>query len=125
MLTAGNRTQTWDPDNRLDTVTVTASGATVMSYDYTGMRVKKNSPSGITLYPFSGYQIDPSGTIIKYIRAGTENIASKKSRGEKPFYHNDHLGGVNITTDGAGFMAQIIEYDPWGKVSPGIPGTQY
>lgn len=115
MLTGGNRSYIWDFDNRVDTVTTGGLSAT-MAYDYTGIRVKKTG-NGTTYFPFSGYEISPTGVITKYIRIGIENVAAKKSPGETLFYHNDHLGGVNITTHAGGIMAQIIEYDPWGKVS--------
>jgi hypothetical protein len=36
---------------------------------------------------------------------------------EKRFYHNDHLGGVNVITDIFGARIQLTEYDPWGKVT--------
>jgi len=72
---------------------------------------------GTTYFPFSGYEEGPGSLRTKYIRIGIENIASKKSTGEKLFYHNDHLGGVNVITNDTGLLAQIIEYDPWGKVS--------
>ncbi|MBI4595480.1 MAG: hypothetical protein HY730_03775, partial [Candidatus Tectomicrobia bacterium] len=61
--------------------------------------------------------MDPNGVITKYIRIGIENIAAKKSTGDTLFYHNDHLGGVNVITDDWGSRVQLIEYDPWGKVS--------
>jgi hypothetical protein len=115
MLTGGNRTYIWDTDNWLDTVT-TGGASSFMSYDYTGIRVKKDGSGGITTYPFSGYEIDPNGVTTKYIRIGIENVAAKKSTGEKLFYHNDHLGGVNVITDDFGSRVQLIEYDPWGKV---------
>jgi len=116
MLTGGNRTFVWDFDNRVSSVTT--SGVTAsMFYDYTGMRVEKDSSSGTTIFPFSGYEIGPGGISVKYIRIGIENIASKKSTGEILFYHNDHLGGVNVITNTSGLLAQLIEYDPWGKVS--------
>ena len=87
-----------------------------MSYDYTGIRIRKSAPGGITYFPFAGYEIDPFGTVTKYIRIGNDNVAAKKG-GDKLFYHNDHLGGVNVITDILGAMAQLDEYDPWGKVS--------
>ncbi|MGH7836148.1 MAG: hypothetical protein ACREQK_21055 [Candidatus Binatia bacterium] len=59
--------------------------------------------------------------MTKFIRIGIETFAAKKqtSGGATStfFYHNDHLGGVNVITDSAGVKAQLIEYDPWGKVS--------
>ena len=109
-LTGGGRTFTWNVDNRVDTV----NGA-VMSYDYTGVRVKKSGAVTI-LYPFTGYE-DRSGVITKYIRAGNEIIASKEGTSTKRFYHNDHLGSVNVISDINGGQVQLNEYDPWGKIS--------
>ena len=123
MLTAGNRTQQWDFDNRLATVEGGPGGRLDMTYDYTGLRVTKQVNldfNQITTYPFSGYEIDNGGVITKYIRTGNEIFASKKGSvetGEKLFYHNDHLGGVNILSNEVGISVQVIEYDPWGRVS--------
>ena len=116
MLTRGNQTLTWDIDNRVSSVSITGGGTTSMEYDYSGARVKKSAPTGITLYPFSGYEIDPNGVITKFIRVGGESIASKRGT-SKYFYHNDHLGSVNVITDIAGTRVQLNEYDPWGAVS--------
>jgi hypothetical protein len=70
----------------------------------------------VTLYPFSGIEIGPDGVMVKYIRVGGEILARRKGA-EKLFYHNDHLGGVNVITDIGGVRVQLVEYDPWGKVS--------
>src|SRR3989337_2366672 len=99
-----------------------------MQYDYTGMRVKKDAPTGMTLFPFKGYEIAPDGTITKFIRIGIETFAAKKGT-QQLFYHNDHLGGVNVITDGSGARCQLNEYDPWGGESrsetptPATPAT--
>jgi RHS repeat-associated protein len=109
-LTGAGRSFTWDADNRAETV----NGA-LMYYDYTGTRVKK----GATIYPFTGYE-DRSGTITKYIRIGNEIIASKESTSTtsiKRFYHNDHLGSINVVSDLNGYRLELFEYDPWGKIS--------
>jgi hypothetical protein len=53
MLTRGIQNIAWDVENRLGNVS-TVGGTTYMGYDYTGMRVKKNAPAGITLFPFQG-----------------------------------------------------------------------
>jgi len=87
-----------------------------MEYDYAGVRVKKDAPTGIILYPFAGVEIDPNGVMTKYIRIGVETFASKKGT-NRYFYHNDHLGGVNVITDVGGAWCQRNEYDPWGSVS--------
>jgi len=97
-----------------------------MQYDYTGMRVKKDAPTGMTLFPFKGYEIAPGGTITKFIRLGIETFAAKKGT-QQLFYHNDHLGGVNVIMDINGLKCQLNEYDPWGSVSRSegpTPGSQ-
>ena len=87
-----------------------------MQYDYTGMRVKKDAPTGLTLFPFQGYEIAPDGEITKFIRIGVETFAAKRGTLQR-FYHNDHLGSVNVITDINGVQVQRNEYDPWGSVS--------
>jgi RHS repeat-associated protein len=57
--------------------------------------------------------------MTKYIRIGVESFASKKGT-NKYFYHNDHLGSVNVITDINGVQVQLNEYDPWGGVSKQI-----
>jgi RHS repeat-associated protein len=109
------RTFSWTPDNRVASVTM--GSTTFMDYDYTGIRVKKTSGSAVTIYPFGGYEIGPDGVISKFFKVGNEILAAKKSTGEKLFYHNDHLGGVNVITNISGTRVQLTEYDPWGKVS--------
>jgi len=110
VLTGAGRSYAWTVDNRLDVV-----GSAVMSYDYTGIRVKK-SGFGTTYFPFTGYEVQGT-TVTKYIRIGNEIIASKEGTSTKRFYHNDHLGGVNVITDSYASRVQLTEYDPWGKVS--------
>jgi uncharacterized protein RhaS with RHS repeats len=120
MLTRGNQTLPWTVDNRVASVSISGGGTTSMEYDYSGMWVKKTAPAGITLYPFAGYEIDPNGVITKFIRAGGESIASKKGTA-KYFYHNDHLGSVNVVTDITGMRVQLNQYDPWG-LGRGVAG---
>jgi RHS repeat-associated protein len=90
-----------------------------MVYDYTGIRVRKIGNAGITYFPFTGYEVN-AGVVTKYIRAATEIIASKQGTNDKRFYHNDHLGSVNVITNADGVQVQVNEYDPWGKVSRSV-----
>jgi uncharacterized protein RhaS with RHS repeats len=115
MLARGNQTLASTIDNRVASISISGGGTTSMEYDYSGMRVKKSAPA-TTLYPFAGYEIDPNGVITKFIRVGGESIASRKGTA-KYFYHNDHLGSVNVVTDETGVRVQLNEYDPWGAVS--------
>ena len=68
------------------------------------------------LLPVTGDEVQGL-TFTKYIKIGTELIASKRDGVGKLFYHNDHLGGVNFITDIFGVMVQLDEYDPCEKVS--------
>ena len=36
---------------------------------------------------------------------------------ETTYYHQDHLGSVNVITDKAGLARSLTEYDPFGKIS--------
>jgi len=70
--------------------------------------VKKLGVGGLTVYAFQGYEIAPDGEIAKFIRIGVETFASKRGT-NKYFYHNGHLGGVNVITDVTGGRAQLNE----------------
>jgi hypothetical protein len=70
----------------------TLEATTWMEYDYTGMRVKKSAPAGITLFPLQRYKIDPGGLVTKFIGIGIETFAAKRGA-NKQYYHNDRLGG--------------------------------
>lgn len=113
------RTYTWTQDNRVASVTM--GSPVYMDYDYSGARIKKTSGSNLTLYPYPGYEIGPDAVIIRYFKIGNEIVAAKKSTGVKLFYHNDHLGGVNVITKLDGTVFQRTEYDPWGKVTRNEP----
>jgi RHS repeat-associated protein len=128
-LDGAGRTFVWTADNRVDSVTL--GSTTSMDYDYTGTRVKKTNGNAVTIYPFAGYEIEPNGTKIKFFRAGTELLAAKQTTStgtdKKLFYHNDHLGGINVITDDDvnhnGAKQQLTEYDPWGKISRNEPSN--
>jgi RHS repeat-associated protein len=114
----GGRSYTWNVENRVDSITG-PGGNESMVYDYTGIRVRKIGNAGITYFPFTGYEVN-AGVVTKYIRIGIEIIASKQGATDKRFYHNDHLGSVNVITDANGVQVQVNEYDPWGKVSRSV-----
>jgi RHS repeat-associated protein len=112
MVTGAGRVMTWDADNRLAAVTIQGGNSATFAYDYTGQRVRKTTSVGVTRFPFANYEIGADGVVIKRL-----GFAAKKSTGQVLFYHNDHLGGVNVISDATGARVQLIEYDPWGTVS--------
>jgi RHS repeat-associated protein len=129
MIRRDTQTLTWNIENRVTSVSL-GGVTTSMEYDYTGQRIRKDAPGGTTVYPFKGYEIDLSGVITKFIKSGNEILASRVRQTDgtttRHFYHNDHLGGVNVITDSNG-RCQLNEYDPWGGVSRSegpTPGSQ-
>jgi hypothetical protein len=63
IASGAGKTYTWNWENRLDVVTG-PGGSAVMSYDYTGIRVKK-SGAGTTYFPFTGYEVQGSAVTIR------------------------------------------------------------
>jgi RHS repeat-associated protein len=112
MQNGAGRVLAWDADHRLSAVTIQGGSSATFAYDPAGVRVRKTTSAGVTRYPFAGYEIDPSGVVTKYLGG-----VAKKSTGAVLFYHNDHLGGLNVITDLSGARVQLVEYDPWGQVS--------
>jgi len=112
MLNGAGRALSWDADHRLTAVTIQGGNSATFAYDAAGVRVRKETSAGVARYPFAGYEIDPAGVVTKYLGG-----VAKKSTGAVLFYHNDHLGGVNVVTDESGTRVQLVEYDPWGQVS--------
>ncbi|MBI3108218.1 MAG: RHS repeat protein [Candidatus Rokubacteria bacterium] len=120
MLTGAGRALSWDADSRLAAVTVDGGNTATFAYDYTGMRVRKQTASGTLRSPFAGYEEDSTGVRTKYLFLGLERVALKRSTGETHltfWYHNDHLGGVNLLTDATGARVQLTEYSPWGWIT--------
>ena len=86
-------------------------------YDGDGGRVKQITSAGTTKFLGQSYEIAPSGTVTKYVFAGSQRIAAKDSTGTVRFYHGDHLGSSNIISDSAGTLVELSEYTPYGSSS--------
>ena len=94
-----------------------SSDAATFVYDGDGGRVKKVIQSGSTTYIGSLFEKDASGKIVRNIFAGSNRICAVDSTGAKSFYHSDHLGSSNVTTDSAGKQTGLTEFTPYGSVS--------
>ena len=94
-----------------------------------------------TRYPFSDYQVDPSGATRITISAGEEHVATLVQRDSTKcasdhasdhalclpvrsiyYHHDDHLGGSSLVTNEAGTITQLLDYEPFGAVKT---DTQY
>src|SRR5208337_2916119 len=108
-----NRTGTamaYDQENRL-----VQAGSYTYTYNYKGMRAVKNggTPTSTTAYLNNLYECT-NGTCTKHIFAGSQRIASKNSAGTN-YYHPDHLGGLNVSTNSAGGTFSPNFYYPYGE----------
>jgi RHS repeat-associated protein len=61
---------------------------------------------------------ETAATYKKYVYLDGQRIAEWRSDGTKYFYLGDHLGGLNVVTNGANpSVVQRIEYKPYGEIS--------
>ena len=107
---------------------------TKYTYDGDGGRVLRVSPSlrgteGAeaisTVYIGSAYEsVGPAGQlpnkVTKHIFMGSTRICSIEtgtSATHVYYYHQDHIGSSNVTTDETGAVVNILEYTPYGEIS--------
>ncbi len=100
----------YDQENRL-----VQAGSYSYVYNYKGMRAVKNggTPAATTAYLNNLYECT-NGSCTKHIFAGTQRIASKNTAGIN-YYHPDHLGGLNVSTNTTGSAYSPNFYYPYGE----------
>jgi len=60
-------------------------------------------------------QVDNVGTAFIFL--GSQRVAAIDTNNGAPiFYHGDHLGSTNVMTSSTGAVAELLEYDPYGKI---------
>ena len=113
----------WDDENRL-TKSEDNAGTVEYAYDDAGIRTKKKSPLGETLYVNANYSVRNGEVYSKHIFAGNTRLATKmeKRKGTGAptdlglyYYHGDHLGSSNAITNGSGNFHEHVEYFPYGE----------
>jgi RHS repeat-associated protein len=107
----GSFTQQWDKENRLITVTGSASGSFV--YDGDGHRVKVTL-NGVTTAYIGNYYEQTGSTIKKYYYAGAQRLAVNDN-GTLYWLLGDHLGSTSITANSSGGLYAELRYKPWGE----------
>jgi RHS repeat-associated protein len=132
---AYQRTMSWDEENRLRSITETASGVPSLAehywYNDSGERIIKrtvNDNSGTMEYvnQFTSQATSDGVTgslITKHIYVGNDRIASKvipvgglpKISAQTYYYHKDHLGSSGYITNSLGIIDEHEEYTPWGE----------
>ncbi len=118
MLADGERTFTWDADNKPVSITRTGLGTTTFSYTGDGGRVKKQGLTQLIRYA-SGFEDHATDAVqVKHITVGGLRIATRVVGGPNAgtyFTHGDHLGSLNVLTNSTGTEVQRLTYLPFGE----------
>lgn len=109
----------YDDTNRMTQV---ADGAATTTYGFNGKgeRVRKSGTS-TTLYHYDNtgnllFESDTSGNVLtEYVWLGNQRLAMVQG-GVLYFTHVDHLGTVQMLTDGASAVVWSGDYRPFGEV---------
>ena len=107
-----NRDFNFDWNNRLRSVTKN-SEVTSYAYDDNGIRIKKLSSVGQTIF-IDQYSEIRGSSIVRNIFLADKSIASLES-GVLTFNHWDHIGSSNVRTNSIGDVVKGIEYLPFGQ----------
>ncbi len=82
--------------------------------------------------PSRGHEEHPNAEITKYVGSlyevrgtkqtrfiylGSTRIAAVDSSGKTTYYHGNHLGSTNVTTDAEGNLDELFENEPFGAIT--------
>lgn len=124
-------TYKYDPEDRLVGITIaeklhsgegTKGSTSEYTYDDSGMRIKKSSLNGTTVYHYDGLdrvigESDEKGQIKSiHIYANGQRIAEVKTDGNINYFHNDVLGSPVLITDKDAKDIQRYVYEPFGNI---------
>jgi len=103
-------TSTADP---LRTRVLTANVTSITDYLFAGNRSSTYDDLNRLAYASGTFGPGQSQPNCSYTHNAIGNLTNAAKVGaNKRFYHNDHLGGVNVITDITGARCQLNEYDP-------------
>jgi len=126
MATVGNRSFTFNHENRLSKIT-DGGVITDFTYDGDGARVKKLVNNvDTTIYISSGYVCE-RGSCEMYIMAHGQKIVSIDSNGVVNYIHQNHLNSTSVMTDSSGASIKSLVYYPYGATlsSTGSANPRY
>lgn len=124
-------TYKYDPEDRLIEMTLdetllngegTKESKSEYTYDDSGMRIKKSSPDGTTVYHYDelnqviAESDDKRQIKSSYIYANAQKIAEVKPDGSINYFHNDALGSPVLVTDKNAKDVQRYIYEPFGNM---------
>ncbi len=118
LLSDGERTFTWDPDNKPVSITRAGVGATTFAYSGEGARVKKEGAGKAIRYVEDYEDHVTDGVQVRHIFLGPLRVATRVTGGINAgtyFTHGDHLGSLNVLTNSGGTEVQRLTYLPFGE----------
>ncbi|CAG0926683.1 partial putative deoxyribonuclease RhsB, partial [Thermoflexales bacterium] len=123
-LSDGVRTFTYDTANRLTSV-VSGTHTTQYAYNGVGTRLAQIVDGATTHYvvdvsgqlPHVTEEHSASG-VTRYLYAS--GLIGSERNGTRAYQHGDALGSVRQTTNEAGVVQQVVDYDPFGNVTRAI-----
>jgi RHS repeat-associated protein len=124
--TVGSNTTTyaWDFENRLTSVALPGSGATVtFKYDPMGRRINKSSSAGTSTFAYDGDNLieetNSTGAVVaRYSQTQNidEPLAMLRSSATS-YFQADGLGSITSLSNAAGALANTYTYDSFGKLT--------
>ena len=118
MTADGDRTLTWNADNKPISITRTGVGTTTFAYSGDGARVKKVGPTK-TLRYVGTYEHHVTDVVkVKHIVAGGLRLVTKVVGGTSAgtyYPRGDHLGSLNVLTNSSGTEVQRLTDRPFGE----------
>ena len=126
MLDDGEKSYSWDAENRLTKITYSDSTSTEFTYDGLSRRVKiVEKDSGGTETLVKNHLWD--GLTIAEERDDSNNVIKKfydegmQYDGEDYFYTKDHLGSIRELIHGGSTIQAAYKYDPYGRQDESLP----
>ena len=127
----GTVSTVFDYEIRDKLVTVTQGAATLgrFTYDYQGLRIRKETPGGVFRYVYDDQsvllQTDDTGTTIAKYDYGPDRLLSLAHASEpRQFYLFDALRSVSNLVTQTGVVQARYQYDAWGNARNTV-GTSF
>jgi YD repeat-containing protein len=125
---SGTTTYNWDFENRLASVVLPGTGATVtLKYDPFGRRIQKAFTQGSTTtvanYLYEGdnsiEELDSSGSeLARYVQGvGADEPLADVRGGVLGFYEADGLGSITSLNNSTGVLANTYTFDSFGNLT--------
>jgi RHS repeat-associated protein len=117
----GTVTNTWDDENRRTKADLGGGQVVTMTYNGTGLRVKKEEPATTTKYVWDGqnYLLETDNSNVKtalntYKPEQYGSLISRGGPGGNVFFHFDALGSTINVTDSSQTVLETYVYEAFG-----------